>query len=61
MTFLKEFQPTFRLEQISDDAFWRLLARGDVPRTILIRNGSVLQVWDQKLPNKNVIQAELAG
>jgi thiol-disulfide isomerase/thioredoxin len=50
--FAEEFRPIFSIKQVNEDVFWRLLGDGDIPRTILFRDGLVLQVWDEKIPEK---------
>ncbi len=61
LRFTEEFQPTFPIGQVAEDVFWRLLAEGDIPRFILVRDQQVLQVWDQVVPNEAVIKAALSG
>lgn len=57
--FVEKFQTAFRIRQIETDTFWRLLGTGDVPRTILLRKGRVLGVWDRDVPDKETIQMAL--
>ena len=57
--FGEEFQPMFPIGKIAEDVFWRLLGDGDMPRVILVRNGHVQKVWDQKVPEKDRIKAIL--
>lgn len=61
MTFAQEFEPAFRIGHISEDVFWRLLGLGDIPRTILVRDLRVLEVWDQQVPTKDMIVAAQSG
>jgi hypothetical protein len=56
--FEEEFQPFFPIGQIGEDAFWRLLESGDIPRTMLVRDGHVKQVWDQTIPRRDMIKVE---
>jgi hypothetical protein len=58
--FGEEFQPMFPIGKIAEDVFWRLLGDGDMPRVILVRNGHVQKVWDQKIPEKDKIKAFLS-
>jgi hypothetical protein len=51
--FEEEFQPIFSIKQIKEDLFWRLLGDGDIPRTLLLRDGLVVQMWDEKIPDKD--------
>jgi hypothetical protein len=55
--FTEEFLPVFPIGHISDDLFWRLLSDGDLPRTILLQDGRIRQVWDQTVPTRDGIQA----
>jgi hypothetical protein len=55
--FEDEYQPAFPIEQISDDAFWRLLGDGYIPRIFLVRDGRILKVWDRKVPEETSIRA----
>ncbi|MBW1859813.1 MAG: hypothetical protein JRI70_06990 [Deltaproteobacteria bacterium] len=57
VSFTEEFLPVFPIGHISDDLFWHLLADGDMPRTILLEDGHIRQVWDQTVPTKDDIQA----
>jgi len=41
--FIDEFDLEFGLYQVPDDDFWRLLEDGEIPRTILIDNGIIIQ------------------
>jgi len=58
--FIDVFQPFFQVSQISENDFWRLLADGDMPRTILVRDGRMIQVWDQIIPDEDAVRAALA-
>ncbi|UCD86602.1 MAG: hypothetical protein JSV01_02150 [Desulfobacterales bacterium] len=55
--FVEEFQPIFPIGHISEDLFWRLLADGDMPRIILLRDRRVQQVWDQTVPGEDAVKA----
>jgi hypothetical protein len=55
--FTDGYQPAFPIEQISDDAFWRLLGDGYTPRIFLVRDGRILKVWDRKVPEEKSIRA----
>ncbi len=59
--FAQEFQATFPIGQIGDDDFWRLLGHGDIPRYILASDGKVRKVWDQQVPDQDMIEAALSG
>jgi hypothetical protein len=58
--FTEELQATFPIGQIKEDTFWRLLADGDIPRFILVRDQQVQQVWDQVAPDEAMIKAALS-
>ena len=60
MMFVEEFQPIFPIEKIEEDAFWRLLTEGNIPRIFLVRDGHVQRIWDQKVPDKGRIKAVLS-
>ena len=53
--FLEEFQPTFRIGRIKENAFWHLLREGEMPRIILVRDKKVQQVWDHTIPTRQMI------
>ena len=55
--FMEEFQPHFPVGQINEETFWRLLGDGDIPRTMLVRDMRVYEVWDLSVPDKEVIKA----
>lgn len=55
--FKEEFQPMFPVGRIKEDLFWDLLADGDLPRTILIRDRRIQYVWDETIPDRNEIEA----
>ncbi len=57
--FTDEFEPAFPIGHISEDAFWRLLADGDMPRVILLHDGRIEQVWDQMVPDEGSVRAKL--
>ena len=59
MDFIEEFQPAFPLGQIDEEAFWRLLGLGDVPRTILLKEKCVQSVWDHHVPDKKAVESAL--
>ena len=61
MEFAQEFQANFPIGQITEDDFWRLLGHGDIPRFVLVCDGSVRQMWDQEAPDKDMIEAALSG
>lgn len=55
--FTEKFQPLFPIGQISEEDFWRLLAEGELPRIMLLRNGHVQEVWDRTVPDMEEIKA----
>jgi len=48
--FIKEYTPAYPIGQIKEDLFWRLLGMADLPRFFLLRDGRVLKVWNQEVP-----------
>lgn len=59
MLFAAKYQSQFPIGYISEADFMRLLALGDTPRTLLVRDQRVLRVWDKTLPSKEAIKAAL--
>lgn len=59
MLFTATYQSKFPIGQISEADFMRLLALGDTPRTLLVRDQRVLKVWDKTVPNREAIKAAL--
>jgi len=60
MRFAETFHPAFSLGQIKEDVFWRLLGQGDVPRTILLRDGRIQNVWDHHVPDRKMVETALS-
>jgi hypothetical protein len=56
-TFRNEFQARFPIGHIAEEVFWRLLGDGDVPRTFLVRNRVLQEIWDTEIPDKNTIKS----
>jgi hypothetical protein len=54
--FIETFQPLFRLGQIGEDAFWRLLGEGDIPRTFFVSDGRILDIWDEIVPDADQLK-----
>jgi hypothetical protein len=52
-TFRKELQAIFPIGRITEEDFWRLLGDGDVPRTFLVRDRVVQEVWDTEIPDED--------
>ncbi|MGQ9895994.1 MAG: MauE/DoxX family redox-associated membrane protein [Acidobacteriota bacterium] len=60
--FIQRFEAKFELGEISKDDFKRLLADGDTPRIVLLRQGRVLAVWDGAPPSLDEVRrARTAG
>jgi thiol-disulfide isomerase/thioredoxin/uncharacterized membrane protein YphA (DoxX/SURF4 family) len=55
--FIFEFEPAFKIYQIKDDDYWRLLGDGEIPRTILINDGLVIKKWDLTPPDIDTLKA----
>jgi len=60
MMFEEEFEPIFPIGQIKEDVFWRLIADNNMPSVILLRDGHVQQIWDEKIPDKDGIKEALS-
>ncbi len=60
MRFVETFHPAFSLGQIDKEVFWRLLGQGDVPRTILVKDGRVQNVWDHHVPDRKMVETALS-
>jgi hypothetical protein len=54
--FVEEFEPSFPIGQISDDLFWKLLGNGTTPRLLLVKQGKIEKIWDQIVPEPEMIQ-----
>lgn len=52
-----DFEPAFKIYRISDDDFWRLLGDGEIPRTILINEGTIIKKWDFAAPTIDELKA----
>jgi len=57
MLFATAYHSTFPIGQIGEGDFMRLLANGDTPRTLLVRDQRVQQVWDKTIPSSEQIKA----
>ena len=56
--FEEEFQPSFPIGKIKEEDFWLLLGDGDIPRIILARDGRIRRVWDETIPDIDLIKLE---
>ncbi len=54
--FIQRFEAKFELGEISKDDFKRLLADGDTPRIVLLRQGKVLAVWNGTPPSLDEVR-----
>ncbi len=54
--FIQRFEAKFELGEISRDDFKRLLADGDTPRIVLLRQGKVLATWDGTPPSLDEVR-----
>ncbi|OYT71607.1 MAG: hypothetical protein CFK52_07640 [Chloracidobacterium sp. CP2_5A] len=54
--FVQRFGAKFELGEISKDDFKRLLADGDTPRTVLLRNGKAIAVWNANPPTPDEVR-----
>jgi hypothetical protein len=50
--FIQTFNPSYPIGQIDPRAFLQLLGDSDVPRIMLIKNGRLLYIWDEEMPNR---------
>ncbi len=58
--FKLDFDPAFEIYRIPDDDFWRLLGDGEIPRTILINEGTIIKKWDFAAPSIDELKAAAA-
>ena len=59
-TFRKELQVIFPIGHITEEDFWRLLGDGDTPRTFLVRDRVVQEVWNTEIPDEDTIKSIVA-
>ena len=57
--FREELQVIFPIGQITEEDFWRLLGDGNVPRTLLVRDSVVQEVWDIEIPDEHTVKSIL--
>jgi len=57
--FREELQVIFPIGQITEEDFWRLLGHGNVPRTLLVRDSVVQEVWDIEIPDEHTVKSIL--
>ena len=57
--FRKELQVIFPIGHITEEDFWRLLGDGDLPRTFLVRDRVVQEVWDTEIPDEDMVKSIL--
>jgi hypothetical protein len=57
--FRKDLQVIFPIEHITEKDFWRLLGDGNVPRTFLVRDRVVQEVWDIEIPDEHTVKSIL--
>ena len=58
--FRKELQAIFPIGHITEKTFWRLLRDGNVPRTFLVRDRVVQEVWNTEIPDEDTIKSIVA-
>lgn len=58
--FRKDLQVIFPIGHITEEDFWRLLGDGNVPRTFLVRDRVVQEVWDIEIPDEHTIKSIVA-
>lgn len=59
LRFIEELQPAFPVGPVNKDIFWHMLGDGDIPRTLLVRDGEVLETWDKRVPDQQSIREKL--
>jgi hypothetical protein len=57
--FRKDLQVIFPIGHITKEDFWRLLGDGNVPRTFLVRDRVVQEVWDIEIPDEHTVKSIL--
>lgn len=57
--FANTYKPAFPLGQIGEKEFLKLLAAGETPRLMLVRDQQVLKIWDKEVPPAGEIKAAL--
>ena len=57
--FREDLQAIFPIGHISGKDFLRLLGDGNVPRTFLVRDRVVQEVWDIEIPDEHTVKAIL--
>jgi uncharacterized membrane protein YphA (DoxX/SURF4 family) len=58
--FIFDYDAAFKIYQIADDDFWRLLGDGEIPRIILVNNGIIVKKWDYAVPAIDELKAASA-
>lgn len=56
LRFLEQFRPSFPLGQIPEDIFWQLLGDAEMPRMLLVRDGRIVQSWNEKIPAAEAVR-----
>lgn len=59
MLFANSYKPAFPIGQIGEKEFLKLLAAGETPRIMLVRDQQVLKIWDKDIPPKAEIKAAM--
>jgi len=57
--FRKDLQVIFPIGHIIKEDFWRMLGDGNVPRTFLVRDRVVQEVWDIEIPDEHTVKSIL--
>lgn len=57
--FANTYKPAFPLGQIGEKEFLKLLAAGETPRLMLVRDQEVLKIWDKDVPPVGEIKAAM--
>jgi uncharacterized membrane protein YphA (DoxX/SURF4 family) len=59
--FVSDYDPAFKIYQIASDDYWRLLGDGEIPRTILVKDGIIAKKWDFAAPDIDDLKAASKG
>ncbi len=61
LQFVEEFLPIFPIGHIDDTTFWRLLGDGNLPRVFLVRNGAVVRMWNEAVPDTATVRSTMVS
>ncbi len=55
-TFIQTFNPSYPIGHVDPRSFLQLLGDSDVPRIMRIRDGRVLHIWDEVMPDGDFLR-----